>query len=464
MVTPTTQMRTHRAKPGLALLALLLCLCHTPLPAQDLGTLTIRMCLESARLHNRDLIERRQRLSEVDYDRWDLRSRFFPTVSLEGKYNLPDLADLQNNAFRDEAVLRARQRVFEFGADAKEEVDYRSVRRKAVTDYESDVRKVLSQVRRKFYLAGLKRQQIESRRAVLQSVSDKLYKIRVKYERGVAKEFDLLTAQLDSLEQEGQINALLGEQRRLKFDLLRLIGQEMASDVVLSGEMEGFGMEVEAAVDMALARDVEVRRLAEEVGEYGREFRETSLAYLPDVRLQVGLGNGDVVTGLDLTRHAKTRTWQMDVSSDVLLARTGTLPLDARFRERDTNRFAAFDISVPLFAGFQRYGQTGAARARLYQRQTALRDRKDQVERDVRQRHQTLQDRTLLKEIDTRRLGMAQRRLEIQERLRDLGEVTDNQVETFRTSFFLAQERLFATQDAYIAALEDLREVIGYFE
>ena len=67
-------------------------------------------------------------------------------------------------------------------------------------------------------------------------------------------------------------------------------------------------------------------------------------------------------------------------------------------------------------------------------------------------------------EIGTRRLAIERRRLEIQERLRDLGQVTDNQVETFRDRFFLAQERLFRTQDAYIAAVEDLRGVMGYFE
>ena len=82
----------------------------------------------------------------------------------------------------------------------------------------------------------------------------------------------------------------------------------------------------------------------------------------------------------------------------------------------------------------------------------------------MRQHYQTLQDRILQRQINARRLEMDRRRLEIQERLRDLGQVTDNQVETFRDRFFAGQERLFQSQDAYINALENLREVMGYFE
>lgn len=432
--------------------------------AQEPVVLTIQECLKSARKNNKNLIEGRQRLRELDYDRWDLRSRFFPTVNLEGRYHLPDRTGLEGSLNADEAILRARQRIFEFGADAREEVTFRSERRQSVFEYERRLRQALSRTRRNFYLAILKEQQIQSRMQVLKSASDKLRRIRIKYARGVATEFDLLTAQLDSLEQEGQINVLLGDQQRLKFELLRLIGRPIATDVILTGELEPFGMSIEEAVELALRQDVEVRRLREEVEERFREFTETSFAYLPDVGFQIGLESGDTVTRLDLSRSSQTRTWQMDLSSDVLLSRTKDLPLDHRFRELDTNRFALLQVSVPLLAGFQRYGQTGAARARLHQLQTELSDRRDQVERNVRQRYQTLRERTLQREINTRRLEIARRRLGIQERLRDLGQVTDNQVETFRQRFFQEQERLFRTQDAYIASLEDLREVIGYFE
>jgi outer membrane protein TolC len=106
----------------------------------------------------------------------------------------------------------------------------------------------------------------------------------------------------------------------------------------------------------------------------------------------------------------------------------------------------------------------GAAGARLSQGQTSLVDRKVQVEREVRGYHQTLKDRTVQMEIDGERLNIARRRLEIQERLRDMGRATDYEVETFRNAFFQEQERYFRTQDAYIAALEDLRLAVGAFD
>lgn len=430
--------------------------------AQQGGVLEIETCLALARAHNETLLSARQRVEEIDYDRWVVRSRFFPQVDLETRYNMPDLRHIDSEAFRDEAILHARQRVLEFGADVPEEVAYRSRMRSARLDYERQTRRVLSQVRRNFYLTIVKGQQIENRREVLDNVREKLRRIRVKYERGVAKEFDLLTAQLDSLEQEAQISVLLGQKARLTFDLLRLMGRGMVQDVTLVGEVEDFEMRLEDAVAMALSRDVEIERLGEEVAETSRAFHETRLDYLPDIGIKVGMESGDKVLGFDLTRSQ--RTWRLDASSDVLLLRTGDLPLDSRFITRDTNKFALLHFSMPILSGFSRYGQTGAARARLYQVQASFRDRREQVERDVRQHYQTLQDRILQREINTRRLQMDSRRLEIQERLRDLGQVTDNQVETFRDLFFAGQERLFQSQDGYINALENLREVMGYFE
>lgn len=430
--------------------------------AQQGGALEIETCLALARAHNETLLSARQRVEEIDYDKWVLRSRFFPQVNLETRYNVPDLRHIDSDLFRDEAILHARQRVLEFGADVPEEVAYRSHKRLARLDYERQTRRVLSQVRRNFYLTIVKGQQIENRREVLDNVREKLRRIRVKYERGVAKEFDLLTAQLDSLEQEAQISVLLGQKARLTFDLLRLIGRDMVQKVMLVGKIEDFEMNLEDAVAMALSRDVEVERLGEEVAEASRAFHETRLDYLPDIGLQIGMESGNKVLGFELSQSQ--RTWRLDASSDVLLLRTGDLPLDSRFITRDTNKFALFQVSLPILAGFSRYGQTGATRARLYQVQASFRDRREQVERNVRQHYQTLQDRILQRQINTRRLEMDRRRLEIQERLRDLGQVTDNQVETFRDRFFAGQERLFQSQDAYINALENLREVMGYFE
>ncbi|OGG54966.1 MAG: hypothetical protein A3F84_27475 [Candidatus Handelsmanbacteria bacterium RIFCSPLOWO2_12_FULL_64_10] len=432
--------------------------------AQEAAPLTIQECLESARRYNKDLIKAQQRLREVGYEHWDVRSRFFPTVSLEGRYYKPGLTDLENNPNPDEAVLRARQRILEFGGDAREEVQFRDRRRQALYDYEGRIRQALSNVRRNFYLAVLKTQQIQSRQEVLRAVNEKLRGIRVKYARGVAKEFDLLTAQLDSLQQEGQIQALLGEQRRLKLTLLRLIGRPTETDVALSGQVEPFPMGLEEAVAMALREDVQARQLREEVGEKQREHREAGLAYLPDVTFQMGIQNGWGVTSLDLSKSPQGRTWLVDLSSRMWLSRTASIPQDTRFFDRDRNRFAAFQVSMPLFSGFQRYGQAGVARERLYQAQTALRDREDEAERRVRELHQTLRVQTVRMEIGAQQLQIARRRLEIQERLRDLGLVTDLQVENFRGQFFSEQDRFFQIQDAYIGALEDLRQAIGYFD
>lgn len=432
--------------------------------AQQPETLTVQWCLDSARERNLDLLLARQRLQEVEYDRWDVRSRFLPTVTLEGRYNRPDVAGLENSQFRDEAILRTQQRLLEFGADAQEDVTFRSQFRQVYYAAEQQVRRTLSGVRRNFYLAVLKQRQIESRTEVLKNVSDKLHRIRVMYERGVATEFDLLTAELDSLEQKVQIRLLEGESARLRFELLRLIGLEMTDAVVLDGTIEEFQLALDDAVKLALDRDVTVRRLMEDLSESMRAYRETRYAYVPDLDIEMGLQKGDAVASLDLSRSSLGRTWRLDLSTDLLLGRTGRLPLDSRFLDRDTDRFARFLFTVPIFSGLKRYGLTGAARERYHQATTSLSDRRNQVEREIRRLYQVLQDRNLQKEVEADRLAIARRRLEIQERLRGLGQATDNQVETFRDRFFQAQETLFRAQDVYIAAVEDLREAIGYFD
>jgi len=52
----------------------------------------------------------------------------------------------------------------------------------------------------------------------------------------------------------------------------------------------------------------------------------------------------------------------------------------------------------------------------------------------------------------------------IKTQLRDVGKITDDELETFRTAFFAAQDNLFRQQEFMIERQEDLRLAIRYFK
>ena len=55
-------------------------------------------------------------------------------------------------------------------------------------------------------------------------------------------------------------------------------------------------------------------------------------------------------------------------------------------------------------------------------------------------------------------------RFTIKEKLRDIGKITDDELETFRNTFFTAQDRIFEEQEDLIKRQEDLRLAIRFFK
>ncbi len=55
-------------------------------------------------------------------------------------------------------------------------------------------------------------------------------------------------------------------------------------------------------------------------------------------------------------------------------------------------------------------------------------------------------------------------RFSIKEKLRDFGKITDDELETFRNTFFAAQDSLFDQQEKLIEHQEDLRLAIRFFK
>ena len=63
-------------------------------------------------------------------------------------------------------------------------------------------------------------------------------------------------------------------------------------------------------------------------------------------------------------------------------------------------------------------------------------------------------------EILKRRVDIAKKRFEINEKLKEFGKIDDNQLETFRQSFFNQQNALYSGQDSLIRAEEDIKKYL----
>lgn len=130
----------------------------------------------------------------------------------------------------------------------------------------------------------------------------------------------------------------------------------------------------------------------------------------------------------------------------------------------DPGWFAGMQLRIPIADGNLRKGEKIEARAFLNAVKAALDDQKDLVELRVRQSHKFLAEQAFDVELAQENVNIERERFQIQEELRNVGKITDDQLETFRRTFFAAQDDLFLAQERLIERQEDLRLAIRYFK
>ena len=86
------------------------------------------------------------------------------------------------------------------------------------------------------------------------------------------------------------------------------------------------------------------------------------------------------------------------------------------------------------------------------------------MELRVRQSYKLLLEQQFRVELEQERVKIAKERLSIKEQLRAIGQITDDELETFRKQFFAAQDSIFQQQELLIGRQEDLRFDIRYFK
>ncbi|MGY8827291.1 MAG: TolC family protein [Candidatus Latescibacterota bacterium] len=419
----------------------------------------LNYCLDTAMQNNRELLQARAAIHQVEGDRVIVRSRFLPHLSLTANYDAE--RDARSGGRSNDQLassLRFSQRLFEYGPDFAEEVQVRESLRQAVYGYEGQVYEVLSNVWETYHIILLQNRQIAIRRESRENFQTTYERQRARFERHLATESDVLNAQLNVLNEDLALNNLVREQFNKKMTLLRLTGQPIGIEVKLEREESvQFSIEQNRAVELAISNSITIALAAARLNEQRRVLREVEWQYGPDLSLSTGVEDGRRNARLALDK--KGQTWGVDISSEYALSEGDPPEL------RDQGRWSTqIEARIPIFEGSLRTGRQAREKAALRQREIALRNLNTSVELDVRQSYQSMLEAQERQRIQEERVRIARRRLEINQILKEKGQADETLLENFRTQFFNEQDRLFQDQATYIRRIAQLRRQIGHFE
>lgn len=438
--------------------------------------LTLGECLQLAFTQNNEIKQAREQILGVGGSKIIANSRFLPAIELINQYERATAFEAPDGSAEAYSFgAKITQRILEYGKDNPIDVTLRAEQRDALFTYENKVATVFSLVRRAFLLIKLKERQIAARQQLLEQF-EKQYE--VKQQRltagNLSVKIEVLTAHLNVLNERSRINTLGRERFNRIMELLRLIGMPVSADQVkLVGEMDSFGLgqlDLEPMVRLALAQSSDVALAEAIVAEGARSLDQIRFEYWPDLRFTSGYQDRNGSAGATISNQ--NNTWGLDVTGQPRLPNSrdergrglGLFGDEVSLGSPDPGWFAGLQLRIPIADGNVRKGEKIEARAFLNGVKAALADQKDLVELRVRQSYTFLAEQNFQVELAQENVNIERERFQIQEELRNVGKITDDQLETFRRTFFAAQDDLFFEQENLIERQEDLRLTIRYFK
>ncbi len=199
-----------------------------PNAAAEPVTITLDRSIAAAAEHNRELIQARTRVEEVQRgDRIIVRSRYMPHLSVTTTYDVEASANTPSGKTEEEFGGRVEysQRLFEFGPNATQEIGLRSDLRQALFAYQDKLHEVQARVWQLFQLVLLQEEQIQLRRDSRDRFMSTLERQQARFDKRLASEEDQLNAELNVLNEDLAINRLVRQQFNNKMELLKLTGR-----------------------------------------------------------------------------------------------------------------------------------------------------------------------------------------------------------------------------------------------
>ena len=436
--------------------------------AQRLVSLQPARAIELA-LQNNETVKKAEKV--VERAKASLRvskAVYLPQVGLTGEYQRQKDGDLDERDYLTRAqasMLLAQFGEIPEGLDAaQEEV------RKAEIEYERAKKESVHTVRNLWNNIILTQEEIEERGAIAAELQKKLEGTQIKQAEKRIPFLSQLNTELELAEQQLALNEL---QRQLDVDtaeLISLIGLDPLARVVLSQPLPDDDVTLEAAAELALANNLDLRDLQGDMLRQERLAGETIWNRFPELSAEARYKDLHVL----LEQHQQNQTWDAKAVYDPLI-------LD---RERDTSSMfqtnprtqdgweVRFNFNIPLYDGNKTKNLRSVEIAELERMQLEYIEKTKSIRVEVRRDYRAVANAKERMEIEEKRVRIFEQQLRTIERVLDevtveipgYQSLTYNDAFQAQAQFTEAQRVYYQARRDYAKAKERLRETMQWIE
>lgn len=393
---------------------------------------------------------------------------YLPQVGVTGEYQRQKDGDIDERDYITRAqasMLLAQFGEIPEGLDAaQEEV------RKAEIEYEHARKKSVHDVRNLWNSIILTQEEIQQRRAIEVELEKKLKGTQIKHEEKRIPFLSRLNTELELSEQQLALNEL---QRRLDVDtaeLISLIGLDPLSQVTLSQPLPDDDLTLQAAVELALSNNLDLRDLQGDILRQERLAAETIWNRFPELSAEARYKDLHVL----LEQHQQNRTWDAKALYDpVILDRERDVPSLFETNPRTQDGWELrFNFNIPLYDGNETNNLRSRELAELERLQLEHIEKTKSIRVEVRRDYREVANAKERVKIEETRVRIFEQRLRTIERVLDevtveipgYQNMTYNDAFQTQAQFTEAQRVFYQARRDYARAKEKLRETMQWIE
>ena len=393
---------------------------------------------------------------------------YLPQVGVTSEYQRQKNGDIDERDYLTRAQMSML--LAQFGEipdaldDAQEEV------RKAEIEYERAKKESVHAVRNLWHNIILTQGEIEQRRAIEVELQEKLKGTRDKHKEKRIPFLSRLNTELELSEQQLALNEL---QRRLDVDtaeLISLIGLDPLAQVVLSQPLPDDDIALDAAVELALASNLDLRDLQGDMVRQERLAAETIWNRFPELSAEARYKDLHVL----LEQHQQNRTWDAKALYDpVILDRERDVPSTFETNPRTQDGWEVrFNLNIPLYDGNKTENLRSVEIAELERLQLEYIEKTKSIRVEVRRDYRAVANAKERMEIEEQRVRIREQQLRTIERVLDevtvdipgYQSLTYNDAFQTQAQFTEAQRIFYQARRDYAEAKEKLRETMQWIE
>jgi outer membrane protein TolC len=438
-------------------------------------SLSLRQCFALAKDNNASL---RSALAAVQVTKGEnlvVLSRLLPHLNLLYEGAWQDSAGATNDLHDKGLSLQLSQRVAEFGPTSESEYARLRGRRATLLANENTIVGVSSFIRTTYFTLRIIQDQLGQHDSLYGIYAVKLEQTESRLQQGVGHKFEAFAARLNCLDERERILDLRQKQHAQMARLKELLGFVRAPDSVrLTTTAVGLSLPIDSCIAFAMRNNTEVAEAQDEARLVKRHMLETGWELAPDLSISAGWQKDKTGAGLQLSnsRPDAAHRWALDVvGTQRLVTPVNDPPLGQPFSPSlsaytDTAlRYTAMiTVEFPLLQGGKRVGQGIEEIARYEQARNDLIAKTRELERSILETYygyQTILDQL---KIQQERVAIDRERYSLAETMKEMGKLTEGEMDDFRSRVFSSQDAFFALQFRVLDAEENLRAQIRQFE